>query len=49
VLSPHDNHPKLYPDAVGGTEGKKFKLSLGTKNNHSPDEIKNPEGKGKPI
>jgi len=39
VLTPHDNHPKLYSDAEAGREEKKFKLSLRTKDNHTPDEI----------
>jgi len=40
VLPPHDNYPKLYSVAVAGREENKFKLSLRTKDNHTPDEIK---------
>jgi len=48
VLSPHDNYPKLYSDAVAGREEKKFKLTLRTKDNHTSDEIKETtEGKSK--
>ena len=39
VLTPHDNHPKLYSDAVAGRAENKFKLSLRTKDKHTSDEI----------
>jgi len=42
VLPPYDNYPKLYSDAVAGQEEKKYKLSLRTKDNHTPDKIKRP-------
>ena len=40
VLPPHGHPTKpLYSDMVAWREGRKFKLSLRTKENHTPDEI----------
>jgi len=43
VLPPHKHTPKqnyrLYSDIVAGREEKKFTLTLGTKDNHTPEEI----------
>ena len=41
-MPPHGHPTKpLYSDVVASREGRKFKLSLRTKENHTPDEIQN--------
>ena len=40
MLPPHRHSPKLYSEVVAGREGKKFKLTIKTKGNHTQEEIR---------
>jgi hypothetical protein len=39
VLPPHDHPPRLYADVLADRKDRNFKLSLRTKDNHTPDEM----------